>query len=85
MNLDSQTRSAFEFSARSSDHQPGLSDPGRSRKQNFALKHAGLTLNNALLIVDKIIFPLIDFSTWRLLAALSGMAVLLYGLIWDTE
>jgi Family of unknown function (DUF5985) len=62
-----------------------LSDPGRSRKKNFALKHAGLTLNNALLIVDKIIFPLIDFSTWRLLAALSGMAVLLYGLIWDTE
>ena len=46
---------------------------------------AGLTLNNALLIVDKLIFPLIDFSTWRLLAALSGMAVLLYGLIWDTE
>ena len=46
---------------------------------------AALTLNNILLVVDKIIFPLIDFSTWRLATALGGMAILLYGLIWDAE
>jgi hypothetical protein len=45
----------------------------------------GLTLNNVLVIADKLIFPTIDFSTWRLVAALLGMMILLYGLIWDTE
>lgn len=52
----------------------------------------GLTLNNALLVVDKIIFPEeklfflgIDFIIWRLFAALIGMLVLLYGIIFDAE
>jgi len=45
----------------------------------------GLTLNNALLIVDKFIVPYFDFSTWRLLLALAAMLVFLYGLIWDSE
>jgi hypothetical protein len=46
---------------------------------------AGLTLNNVLLIADKVLFPDIDFSVWRTSAALLAMAVLLYGLIWNTE
>ena len=46
---------------------------------------AGLTINNVLLVLDKVIFPSIDFSIWRTLAALVAMALLLYGLIWDTD
>ena len=45
----------------------------------------GLTLNNALLIVDKVLLPYVDLFTWRLVAALVAMLVLLYGLIWDAE
>jgi len=45
----------------------------------------GLTLNNALLIVDKLLLPYVDLFTWRLVAALIAMLVLLYGLIWDTK
>lgn len=46
----------------------------------------GLTLNNALLMIDKLVFPTeVDLFTWRLLLALGAMMVLLYGLIWDSE
>jgi len=46
---------------------------------------AGLTVNNLLLVCDKLVFPDIDFSLWRNASMLLSMAVLLYGLIWDTE
>jgi hypothetical protein len=46
---------------------------------------AGLTLNNLLLVMDKVLFPHIDMSTPRVSVALLSMTVLLYGLIWDTE
>jgi hypothetical protein len=46
----------------------------------------GLTLNNALLMVDKLVFPTeVNLFTWRLILALSAMLVLLYGLIWDSD
>lgn len=45
----------------------------------------GLTLNNILLVVDKIFLPMVDLSIWRTATALTAMTVLLYGLIWDTE
>jgi hypothetical protein len=47
----------------------------------------GLTLNNALLVVDKLIFPQpeVNLFTWRLVAALVAMLVLLYGIIFDAE
>lgn len=45
----------------------------------------GLTISNALLVIDKLVIESIDFSTPRLISALIGMSVLLYGLIWDTE
>lgn len=45
----------------------------------------GLTLNNALLVLDKLVFPDINLFTWRLLAGLTGMLVLLYGIIFDAE
>ena len=46
---------------------------------------AGLTINNLFLVCDKLVFPNIDFSVWRNASMLLSMAVLLYGLIWDTE
>lgn len=45
----------------------------------------GLTLNNALLIVDKLLIPYVDLSTWRLVLALASLVIFLYGLIWDSE
>jgi hypothetical protein len=46
---------------------------------------AGLTANNLLLVLDKLVLPAVDLSLWRTLAALLAMSVLLYGLIWDTQ
>lgn len=45
----------------------------------------GLALNNALLVVDLIIVPDTDLATWRLVPAVLGVALLLYGLIWESE
>ena len=46
---------------------------------------AGMFLNNLLLVVDRLVFVDADLSTWRLLSALAALALLLYGLIWETE
>lgn len=46
---------------------------------------AGLTVNNLLLVMDKLVLPQVDLSIWRTSVALLAMAVLLYGLIWDSE
>ena len=46
---------------------------------------AGLTVNNLLLVLDKLLLPQLDLLVWRTSVALAAMAVLLYGLIWDTE
>lgn len=43
----------------------------------------GLALNNFLLFIDLVIVPEIDLLIWRNMAALLGLALLLYGLIWD--
>jgi hypothetical protein len=45
----------------------------------------GLSLNNLLLVFDKLVVPDVDLSIWRTAMALSAMTVLLYGLIWDAE
>lgn len=45
----------------------------------------GLTLNNLLLVVDKLVVPTLDLSVWRSSVALLAMIVLLYGLIFDVE
>jgi tRNA A-37 threonylcarbamoyl transferase component Bud32 len=44
---------------------------------------AGLTINNVLLVLDKVILTDIDLSEMRSLAALMAMIVLIYGLIFD--
>ena len=46
---------------------------------------AGLTLNNLILVLDKVVLRDGDLSTWRTSVALLAMAVLLYGLIWEAE
>jgi hypothetical protein len=47
---------------------------------------AGMTINNLLLILDRIVFPTtVDLITWRLVAALVALLPLLYGLIWEEE
>jgi hypothetical protein len=50
-----------------------------------ALCFIGLALNNVMLIVDVRVVPEIDLSTWRMVPAVAGAALLLYGLIWETR
>jgi hypothetical protein len=45
----------------------------------------GLALNNAILFIDLIVLPQVDLSVLRLLPAVIGMLLLLFGLIWDIE
>jgi hypothetical protein len=45
----------------------------------------GLTLNNALVVVDKLLLPEINLFTLRLTVALIALLVLLYGIIWDAD
>lgn len=44
---------------------------------------AGLTLNNVVLFVDKIVVVDVDLSGWRTLPALAGMLALMFGLLWE--
>lgn len=46
---------------------------------------AGLAANNVLLLIDKRVVPTVDLSMWRSLPALAGVALLLYGLVWETR
>ena len=50
-----------------------------------ALCFAGLSLNNFLLVVDRLVLPTIDLSTWRLATALVALLLLLFGLIWEED
>ncbi|MBX3470005.1 MAG: hypothetical protein KF878_24270 [Planctomycetes bacterium] len=45
----------------------------------------GLTLNNAILFVDMVLVPATNLSIVRLVPALVGLTLLLYGLIWEAE
>lgn len=45
----------------------------------------GLALNNLLLFIDIHMVPALDLSIWRTLPALLGVALLLYGLIWESR
>jgi Family of unknown function (DUF5985) len=46
---------------------------------------AGLTINNLLLVTDKLIVPDTDLTALRASVALMAMIVLLYGMIWSAE
>ena len=45
----------------------------------------GLTVNNILLFIDVRVVPDVDLSLWRTIPAIIGVAVLLYGLIWEAS
>ena len=51
----------------------------------------GLAFNNVMLFVDRVILPEqnellgVIFPIWRSAPAVAGLAMLLYGLIWDAE
>lgn len=45
----------------------------------------GLTLNNILLVVDKLVVPQADLSLFRLVTALVAVSLLLFGLIYEDE
>jgi hypothetical protein len=50
-----------------------------------ALCFVCLTANNALLFFDLVVFPDLDLRLPRLVAALAGVACLLYAFIWEAE
>jgi Family of unknown function (DUF5985) len=45
----------------------------------------GLTVNNIALFVDLVVFPDLDLRLARLIPALIGMTLLLYGFVWDSD
>lgn len=49
-----------------------------------ALCFAGLSINNVLLVLDRVVWPVeVDLSNWRLASALAAVLLLLFGLIWE--
>ncbi len=46
---------------------------------------AAMTVNNVILVVDKLVFPKIDLSLFRQVSALVAVMLLLYGLIYEKE
>ncbi|HET6829183.1 MAG TPA: DUF5985 family protein [Ramlibacter sp.] len=51
-----------------------------------ALCFAALSINNVLLVVDKVFLPTeVDLITWRLLAALAAVGLMLFGLVWEED
>jgi hydrogenase/urease accessory protein HupE len=50
-----------------------------------ALCFVALTVNNGLLYVDLVMVPAVDLSLWRSSVALLGLALLLYGLVWEAR
>lgn len=46
---------------------------------------AGMTINNLLLLLDKVVLPDVDLTALRLVTALVALLLLLYGLIYEKE
>lgn len=46
---------------------------------------AGLTIANALVFVDLVVVPERDLYVWRLGVAALAMAVLVFGLVWESD
>jgi cytochrome bd-type quinol oxidase subunit 2 len=45
----------------------------------------GLTLNNGVLFIDKVLVPEVDLSLWDDATALIAVSLLVFGLIWEGE
>ena len=51
-----------------------------------SLCFAGLSVNNVLLVVDRVVLATeVDLFTWRLVFALLAVLLLLFGLIWEED
>lgn len=50
-----------------------------------SLCFVGLAANNAILVVDRLVVPGVDLSAWRLVPAVIGVGVLVYGLVTEGE
>jgi hypothetical protein len=51
-----------------------------------ALCFGALSVNNVLLVLDRVVFPAeVDLSHARLVAALVAVLLLLFGLIWEED
>ena len=51
-----------------------------------ALCFGALSVNNVLLVLDRVVFPVeIDLGMARLVAALIAVLLLLFGLIWEED
>jgi hypothetical protein len=46
---------------------------------------AVMTVNNLFLLLDKVVFPAVDFMPLRLISALLACLLLLYGLIYEND
>ena len=44
-----------------------------------------LAVVNGIVVLDLLVFPEIDFRTWRLALTLVAVAVLLFGFIWNED
>ena len=50
-----------------------------------ALCFACLSVNNVLLVVDRVLTVETDFSLWRLVWAFGAVLLLLFGLVWEED
>jgi hypothetical protein len=51
-----------------------------------ALCFACLSVNNVLLVLDRVVFPVeVDLHLWRFAWALAAVLLLLFGLIWEDD
>jgi hypothetical protein len=50
-----------------------------------ALCFACLSVNNVLLVLDRLVFTHVDLQIWRLSWALAAVLLLLFGLVWEEE
>ena len=45
----------------------------------------GLTVSNIILVLDRVVYPEVDLSGPRLWAALVGLLLLVFGLVWEGD
>jgi hypothetical protein len=51
-----------------------------------ALCFAALSVNNVLLVIDRVVLPTqVDLGMWRLVWALAAVLLLLFGLVWEED
>ena len=46
---------------------------------------AGLAVSNVFLVLDRVVYPDVDFAMPRLTSALVGLLLLIYGLVWEGD